>query len=309
MPKKERLLVLCVDRDDDLGRKAKIKGPVVGREQIMEAAGKLGLADPGDTDFNTMYQAVKVYDQMRKEYAADVAVITGKGDVGIESDREIARQLDSLLHQLNSDYALLVTDGAQDEHVLPVIQSRIPILSVNRLVVKQSERLESAYYQLKDFLEEMLDNPKYARLVFGLPGVLLLIVAFPWRFFNIDAWSAIFAVSGAYLLAKAFKLEDYLIMAVSEMKSAFIHRRLAFFSYIVALGFVVLGSYEGYAKALPFLEAGAVSTIAAFVLSSVFLYYLAGAIAWVGRYADRGVGAVIRSKIAAIPIFGFSVAL
>ena len=41
-----RTLVLTVDRDNDLGIKTAIRGPVVGRRQVLTAALKLGIADP-----------------------------------------------------------------------------------------------------------------------------------------------------------------------------------------------------------------------------------------------------------------------
>ena len=41
-----RTLVLTVDRDNDLGLKTSIRGPVVGRRQVLTAALKLGIADP-----------------------------------------------------------------------------------------------------------------------------------------------------------------------------------------------------------------------------------------------------------------------
>ena len=41
-----RILVLTVDRDNDLGIKTSIRGPVVGRRQVLTAALKLGIADP-----------------------------------------------------------------------------------------------------------------------------------------------------------------------------------------------------------------------------------------------------------------------
>ena len=45
-----KILVLCVDRDDDIGVKTGIKGPLVGRDDNLAAATKLGLADPEDSD-------------------------------------------------------------------------------------------------------------------------------------------------------------------------------------------------------------------------------------------------------------------
>ncbi|MCJ7614473.1 DUF373 family protein, partial [Candidatus Bathyarchaeota archaeon] len=44
--KAERILVLCVDRDDDLGMKAGINTPVLGRKENVNAAASLALRDP-----------------------------------------------------------------------------------------------------------------------------------------------------------------------------------------------------------------------------------------------------------------------
>ena len=74
---KTKLLVLCVDRDDDLGIKAKIKGPVVGRDAVLKAATKLGLADPEDSDLNAIFEALRVYDSLPKDVVKEVAVVTG----------------------------------------------------------------------------------------------------------------------------------------------------------------------------------------------------------------------------------------
>ena len=66
MARKERILVLSVDRDDDVGKKAGIKGPVFGREAVLKAASALGLADPSDSDSNAMFEAVRLHDSMKK---------------------------------------------------------------------------------------------------------------------------------------------------------------------------------------------------------------------------------------------------
>ena len=42
----EKVLILCVDRDDDLGVKTKIKTPILGRKENLEAAVALALKDP-----------------------------------------------------------------------------------------------------------------------------------------------------------------------------------------------------------------------------------------------------------------------
>ena len=51
-------LVLNVDRDDDFGRKTKIKSPIIGIKDNIEAANKLGEIDPEDSDLNAIFYAI-----------------------------------------------------------------------------------------------------------------------------------------------------------------------------------------------------------------------------------------------------------
>ena len=64
--KAERILVLCVDRDDDLGMKAGIKTPILGRKDNVDAATSLALRDPEEADANAMFEAVRIYDNLKK---------------------------------------------------------------------------------------------------------------------------------------------------------------------------------------------------------------------------------------------------
>ena len=41
----ENVLIICADRDNDLGKKADIAGPVIGRKANLNAAAKLALAE------------------------------------------------------------------------------------------------------------------------------------------------------------------------------------------------------------------------------------------------------------------------
>ncbi len=301
--KSERILVLCVDRDDDLGAKGKVKGPVIGREKMVDAATKLGLADPADTDFNTMFESVKVYDRMRKDRDVEVACVTGDRDVGIKSDEAISRQLDTVLKEYHATHVLLVTDGAEDEHIIPVITSRLPIISLNRLVVKQAEELESAYFQIKDFVERSLENPKTALIFYGVPSIFLILVSL------FDAFGlriAIFLI-GILLAIKGFKpLESYTVAAGQELIYSLAKNRLAFFAYVVAIAFMLLGTFSGYNRALPVSSSGIFHMIAAFISSAVPMYFLGGAIAWLGRGFTLGKSIVSPGKMASIPLFGFA---
>jgi len=54
-----KLLVICIDRDNDVGEKAGIVTPVVGRDACIEAAQRLALEDPEDADSNSIFAAIK----------------------------------------------------------------------------------------------------------------------------------------------------------------------------------------------------------------------------------------------------------
>ena len=65
--KEEKLLILCVDRDGDIGYKTEEKTPVLGRKENLNAAVSLALKDPEEPDANAMFEAVRVFDQLEKQ--------------------------------------------------------------------------------------------------------------------------------------------------------------------------------------------------------------------------------------------------
>ena len=300
---KDRILVMSVDRDDDIGRKLDIRGPIMGKEKVMKVATALCLKDPEDSDSNAMFGTVKLFEELKGKYETEIAVLTGHRNRGIEADREIARQLTKVLEKKPADFVVLVTDGMDDEHVIPVIQSHIPILSVRRIIVKQSERLESSYYKIKDFIKETIENPKFARLVFGLPAIALLLYAI----LGYTGWRVIVGVVGAYLFIRGFKLEDYIFGVVNEFKESFTRRRLAFFTYIVAIAVTALALYRGYNSVADFVNIGLFEATSAFLVASVYFFWIAGTIAWLGKNITSKNRKT--SRIASIPLFGLAATL
>ena len=301
--KKDRILVLSVDRDNDIGEKTPLKGPFVGKAAVLDAAQKLGMADPEDSDLNAIFQAVRVYNETKRQYECEVAVLTGDKNVGLHSDKVITKQFSDVLRNFSADYVVLVTDGMEDEYVMPIIQSKVPILSVSRVVVKQAEQLESSYYKLKDFVEESLENPKFARLVFGLPAISLILYAT----FGFDGWRAILGLLGAYLFIKGFKLERFVYGAADEMRSSFTRRRFAFFMYTLAILLGVFATYKGYEVLGSWLSVGIFETASAFVAASVYFYFLSGTAAWFGRSLSHRKRS--GRKIMAVPVFGFAISV
>jgi putative membrane protein len=225
-------LVVCVDRDDDIGQKALIKGPIIGRAPNLEAAQKLALADPADTDVNALYGAIKLADELGTE----VVTLTGVGHVGVISDKEIARQLDEILSKLKPVSIIFVSDGLDDEQVMPIIQSRVKIDSVQTITVRQSKELEKAYFKLTNFIKEVTGDPALARLIFGLPGIALLLLAVG----GAQALSWIMGVVGIYLIVKGFGWEDELFNTASDFLKSLSVERMSTVLYLLA---VLLGLY------------------------------------------------------------------
>ena len=150
-----KTLVLNVDRDDDFGRKANVKSPIVGIKDNIDAANKLGQADPEDSDLNAIFSAISTYNSLAKEKRnVEIATICGYMNVGIKSDEILSKQLEQVIKDTKADNVVLVTDGAEDEYILPIIQSRIKITSVNRVSVKQSKELEDTYFRIVKILDD-----------------------------------------------------------------------------------------------------------------------------------------------------------
>lgn len=251
---KKKIFVVCVDRDNDLGRKTKIKGPVLGREKNLEAAQKLALADPGESDANTMFAAITKLDEANKLYKnAEIVTITGEGKIGLAADKEINKQLDKLQKEYLVDGWILITDGAEDNQVIPLLQSRAKIISTEKITIKQAETVESTLYTIK----EALKDPGVARLALGIPGIILigyalLEVVKPYLAgFNINPVQALAFILGIYLLQKGFGIEDMIIDYINTTRESLTQQRtLSFFLYAIAPLFPLIGIWLAYQQTL-----------------------------------------------------------
>ncbi len=239
-----KILILNVDRDDDFGRKAKVKTPIIGIQDNLDAANKLGRADPEDSDLNAIFLAISAYDGLRDE-GKDVEVATLCGDisVGIKSDQKINDQLKTVIKKTGAEEAILISDGAEDEYILPIVQSRLKIISIQRVSVKQSKELEDTYYRII----KLLDDDKVKKQ-FILPIALVLIV---WAIFAIlnmaaSGFGAIVFTLGAYLLIRVFNWEKNIAFMFSEMKSGLLTGKLSFYTYIIAIIIIAISTFYAF---------------------------------------------------------------
>lgn len=240
MQKAENVLVLCVDRDNDLGKKAGVQGPVIGKDACIKAAAKLALADPTDSDSNSIFGAVKKFGEVKKTSNAEVAVLTGHGKTGYESDRKIAEQLEITLEKFPATGIVLVTDGAEDDQVIPILQSRAPILSKETIIVSQASEVESTYYTIK----QALQDPDFQRTFILVPGIVVLL----WgilAFMNSQElfFRSMLVVIGFYLVLKGTGLENRIVNAIRALVGSLSLQRVSFPVYLLAILFLVFGAY------------------------------------------------------------------
>ncbi len=248
----KRTLILCVDRDNDLGVKTAIKTPVIGKEEMLKAATALAMKDPEEADANAMFEAVRLYERLREsadpneEY--EVATITGSEVGGIAADRKVAMELAKVREVFPADGVILVTDGYSDEDILPLIQSRIPVTSVRRVIVKHSKTIEETAALFSRYARMLIEDPRYSRMFLGVPGIIMLILAFLW-FFKLlfYGWIAFLTVFGAILLVKGFKLGNLLkrFPPSGEFHIPPPSRNMGIFLYLAGGLTTLVGVYQG----------------------------------------------------------------
>jgi putative membrane protein len=204
-----KILVLCIDRDDDIGSKGGIETPIVGRDACINAGTRLALEDPEDADSNAIFGAVKTYEELvSKGYAAEVAVVAGKFNRGVEADEKISLEVKSILEKYQADGAVIVSDGEDDETILPVIQSRVPVISVQRVIIRHSRSVEYSYAVLGRYLRMLVYDSQYSKFFLGVPGVLLAAGALA-VIFDAAKWitAIVLAILGGAFIVRAFDID------------------------------------------------------------------------------------------------------
>lgn len=204
-----KLLVICVDRDNDVGEKAGIVTPVLGRDACIEAAQRLALEDPEDADSNSIFYAIKTYeDLVSKGYQAEIITVAGVEDRGVQADEKIAREIRQVLERFSANGAVIVSDGEDDESVIPIIQNVLPVVSVQRVVMRVSRSVEYSYAVFGKYLKMIAYDSKYSKFFLGVPGILLLIGGVA-SIFNLTAqiFAVLISILGAAFLIRAFDID------------------------------------------------------------------------------------------------------
>ncbi len=204
-----KLLVICVDRDNDVGDKAGIATPVFGRNACIEAAQRLALEDPEDADSNSIFYAIKTYeDLVSKGYQAEIITVAGVANRGVQADEKIAREIRQTLEKFSANGAVIVSDGEDDESVIPIIQNILPVVSVQRVVMRVSRSVEYSYAVFGKYLKMIAYDSKYSKFFLGVPGILLLIGGIATVFdYTAEIFAVLVSILGAAFLIRAFDID------------------------------------------------------------------------------------------------------
>ncbi|WP_231184320.1 DUF373 family protein [Haladaptatus sp. DYF46] len=281
-------LVVCVDRNDDIGRKTGLQMPVAGWEAVQALVTDVGLADPEDSSVNCLLEALRVARDLRDgDETSIVAVISGTGDTRVGADRAVAAQMDELMETYDPDSTIIVIDSAEDERLVPILESRVRVDAVDRVVVRQARDIESTYYLLKQFLAD----EELRQTILVPTGVAL--ITFPVLLLYLGlamATSTITAVIGLFVLYKGLAIGDYFRKLPGEARDALYSGRVSIVTYVVGVGLSLIGVFAGALRAAPVDSTGNVlMTAMAFAFESVPWIAVAALTASMGRLLDEAI--------------------
>jgi putative membrane protein len=274
-----RLLILAVDIDNDLGR-AGIDTPLIGREAVLKAATNFALYDPEDSDANVLFAAVKIADELKaKGFEAEPAVVAGSEIGGVEAGIIARSQVEQLVEQYNPDGIVLVSDGSEDEMLIPLISSIRPIYAVHRIVVKQHRGVEETYMLIWKFARKVLTEPRFSKLFLGVPGIILIVVSV-LALMNMLRQALLVAllIAGLAMVVRGFDLEDKIVGALTETP-------------VTLAAYIVAGISAGLAIGLAFMQLHTpnitADTIASAIRGTTALLGFAASIAILGHAASK----------------------
>ena len=278
-------LVICIDRSGAIGRATNVPMPVAGWEAVRSLVTDAGLSDPEDASVNCLLESLRVARDLRDEREESVvAVVSAESDTAVGADRSIAAQLDDLVDRYDPRAAVVVVDSAEDEQVLPIVESRIPVDSVDRVVVRQARDIESTYYLLKQFLA---DEQLRSTILVPFGVALLLLPALFYWFSPAEAVAGVAGLLGAALLYKGLAIDRFVAGMPERVREALYAGQVSIVTYVVAAGLALVGGFFGVLAASELGGATRLVEAMEFVYTAVPWFAVGGVTAAVGRLLDE----------------------
>ena len=122
-------------------------------ETIVLSRIKTGDWRPWRPRHNAIFGAVKAYEKLvSKGYDSEVALVAGKRDRG-EADEKIGIELNHVLNRYHADAARDYFWRGGWWGIVAVIQTMIPVISVQRIIIKHSRSVEYSYAVLGRYIK------------------------------------------------------------------------------------------------------------------------------------------------------------
>ena len=240
------ILILCIDRDDDLGEKTNLKSPIVGLKNCQNAGMKLAISDPEEADANAIFGAIKTYNELsRSGRKCEVAIVTGNHSGGFKSDDKMRKQIQALVNKTKMIDAIIVSDDSDESNIIPLVQDIISINSIQRIVIKHSGALEETYAVLGRYLNMLIFDQRYSKFALGIPGLLFLSWAF-LALFNLleQAITVTLAILGIAFVIRGFDL-DRLTRSLPKLE---LTSYVRLFSSVAGSLVLIIGIFLGASK-------------------------------------------------------------
>jgi putative membrane protein len=273
------MLVLCVDRGGNFDQET----PIVGKESVSDLVTTIGVDNPEDSRVNCLLETLRVARKIRSDGNEAVeAVVSGTGE-SVNIDRDIARQVDDLVTEYDPQSAVVVVDSAEDELAVPIIESRLRVDAVDRVIVRQARDIESTYYLLKQFLS---DEELRSTVLVPLGAILLAVPIIVTLTSSITAAIAVVTtVIGAFFLYKGLGIDDLLDGILGTIQKAFYSGQVSLVTYVVGTGLALVGLFVG-AIAVSGMNIGLKMAVL-FIFVSIPWLTLAALTASTGRLFDE----------------------
>ncbi len=258
---KPRLLVLYIDFDDDLSE-CGIQTPLIGIEQVLNAATKFALCKPTDSDLNALFHAIKIYNSLKaRNQNVEIAVAAGsRTEPRYEASMRLVESLDRIKRMTSAERTIVVLDSIEDERAIPLIAQRFDIVGIETVVVEQARSIETFYTLLLKVGRKVLTEGTYARAILGYPGFALLILTI-LSLFNLThlAIYAILIFLSMLMILRGFGLTSYI--------KDFVQRPLKILTFSLMIFLIGLAIYLGYLDAINALAQGRASLLGAIAMA------------------------------------------
>ena len=239
-----RVLVLYIDRDGDLKSQG-LETPVIGRDEVLRAGIKYILENPDDSDANAVFAAVKIYDKLAAEYGAEnvnVAIVSGSADPAV-ADFAVLKELGQILAVFDADAIYFVSDGPSDEAAIPAIQTKRPVVSVHRVVVKQARGVEETVTLFRHYLNKAVREPEYRRYTVGVPALLAFMLLLGAVFNQAVVWQVLnvaFLFLAFFVMLYGFGIYDFLREILKKFEVTFIITIVSLFVLVIYIAQIIL---------------------------------------------------------------------